>query len=528
MKSQAIIFIAVGILSLLSVVYADEALVQTLTGPVRGLVTDQARIFRGIPYGQQPKRFEAPKSPLPWTTVKDVVNDPPGCPQSCSLPPHTCPDTISEDCLLLNVFTPRLGSNNTTAPWPVMVFIHGGNFFQGYAGGPLYDGQFMVNTSSVVFVAINYRLGANGFFVGEAGTGINGQYGFLDQRLALLWVRDNIAAFGGDPDSVTLFGQSAGAISTIAHMSSIRSAGLFHRAIMESEPFTIPLKTVDEARKLGALFAEALNCSKTDIECMRSASLDDFLAAQASAMQHIVNYDRILEVFLQWGPVIDNIELFQQPLAAIRTGQYSPLPVMIGTTSQEALMFIYEAFTKPMTTVYYEGLIDAILQLDGPKTLKHYPPEKGSDDQRPVASVLATDYVFSCSVRNATAHFAQNVPTWHYQFDHPLSFDGWGPNYTFCVNVSCHGVELPFLFHSAALAGFTYTPQEDRMATSMVNYWTSFAKYADPNKGGKESLNWPQYTGANLPSLHLATPNNIVNNILTERCAFFDEIGYKI
>ncbi|KJE89008.1 cholinesterase [Capsaspora owczarzaki ATCC 30864] len=510
---------------------ADESLVSTANGVISGVVSDTHRAFRGIPYGAPPSRFVDSTPAQPWSpSVLNAYNDPPGCPQICDLPPHTCPDTVSEDCLFLNVFTPRLNSSNgLPGPWPVMMFIHGGNFYQGTGGGPLYDGGFMTNTSSVVLVNINYRLGALGFYVGEDGTNVGGQFGFRDQRLALKWIRDNIAAFGGDPNSVTLFGQSAGAISTIAHMTSVRSAGLFHRAILESEPFTIPLKTVDEARKLGAHLAQALNCSSTsDIACIRSASLIDLLNAQNSAMSHIVNYDRILEVFLQWGPVIDNFELYRQPFDSIQQGEFAPIPIMLGDTAQEAVIFIYQAFTKPMSTLYYEGLIDAIFQLDGPKTIKQFPPIKGSEDQRPITALLATDYVFVCINRNVAAALSKSVPTYHFIFDHALSFNGWGPNYTFCANASCHGAELPYVFHSANLAGFQYTPQEDRMATSMVNYWTSFARYGDPNASGKESLIWPAFNATTQPTLRIETPNEVDYDLLGSTCAFFDSIGYKV
>jgi len=510
-------------------IHNDPTIVRTRSGLVRGYLTESARIFRGIRYADKPVRFTHAEPAKSWAPdIYNATEDPPGCPQNCTLPPFTCPNITNEDCLFLNVFTPL--SYNTTEKLPVMVFLHGGNFYQGFCGGPLYDGRYIVNSSSVILVAMNYRLGALGFFVGSQSTNINGNFGFTDQRLALRWVHENIGEFGGDPSRITAFGQSAGAISIIAHLTSLRSGGLFHAAILESEPFTIPLKTTREARLLGDKFVQALNCSSNEVECLRKASIDEILVAQRKAMNTIVDYDEILQIFLQWTPVIDDIELTRQPLDAIRTGQHEVVPMMLGTTAEEAISFIYQAFTEKMSVTFYELLVFAVFRFQALTVLEHYPPNS-SGDQRPLTSEVATKYVFSCSNLNATGLLANErvVPVWHYVFDHAMSFDGWGPNYTFCVNHSCHGVELPFVFNSATLANYTYTPEEEILAQSLVNYWTSFARYLDPNFSGKESLEWPGFQSPNFYSMKFSTPNNAVySNLLKSDCALFQQIGYNI
>jgi acetylcholinesterase/cholinesterase len=202
-----------------------------------------------------------------------TVGDPPGCPQSlpCDLPFPSllCPKTVTEDCLFLNLFSPLSALPDSRLP--VMVFFHGGNFLRGYSGGFLYDGQYIANTTSTIVVTVNYRLAAIGFLVyGRDSDAIEGNFGFKDQRLALQWVQDNIAAFGGDPGEVTIWGQSAGAVSVALHMTTVRSSGLFNKAIMESEPIKITLKDKTDALRLGRDLARELGCGNNDISCLFS------------------------------------------------------------------------------------------------------------------------------------------------------------------------------------------------------------------------------------------------------------------
>jgi para-nitrobenzyl esterase len=260
-----------------------EGLVTTPLGPVQGIVTDRARVFLGLPYAAAPVgdlRWQPPQSVAGWgPSVFQAFNEAPGCPQNCTLPPHTCPKFTSESCLFLSVYTPRLGNYST--PAPVMLFIHGegiayhhhqriclraekclhhfsgGNFFAGTGGGLnysiIYDSQSFVNTTGVIvsavhylglfgliksslpsrrqIVTINYRLGLLGFLYD--GHGVQGNYGLMDQELAMRWVQANIGGFGGDPTRVTIFGQSAGAMSVASHLSRPESAGLYSAAIMQ-------------------------------------------------------------------------------------------------------------------------------------------------------------------------------------------------------------------------------------------------------------------------------------------------------
>lgn len=198
----------------------DQLLIQTKSGLVRGTksASGHTRVFRAIPYATPPigdLRWSPPEAVPSWgNNTINATMDPPGCPQLCNLPPHGCPPTVSEDCLFLNIFTPSTPSmdNSDDEPMsklPVMVFIHGGNFKQGYAGGLLYDGTHLVEYTDVILVAINYRLGALGQ-LWSIEAGMSGNYGFLDQKMAMKWIWSNIEYFGGDQSRITLFGQSAG------------------------------------------------------------------------------------------------------------------------------------------------------------------------------------------------------------------------------------------------------------------------------------------------------------------------------
>ncbi|KAI1887975.1 hypothetical protein AGOR_G00180290 [Albula goreensis] len=269
----------------------DGPKVQTKDGILKGLTADKAYIFYGIPFASPPvgkRRWKPPTPVTPWAGVYDATFPRASCMQACSGPiSEECPDKVSEDCLYLNIFVP-LNVNFTTPllrPLPVMVWIHGGDFIAGTASKPLYDGRFISNFTHTVLVSVGYRLGAFGFLVSgsDPKTSAVGNYGILDQQAALLWVQQNIALFGGDPNRVTIFGESAGAQSVSLHLMIQSSMPLFKQAVFQSLPFSIPLKTRHDALKLGKNFAELANCSARDLPCLLALSPQAVLAAQIKA-----------------------------------------------------------------------------------------------------------------------------------------------------------------------------------------------------------------------------------------------------
>eukprot|EP00029_Vermamoeba_vermiformis_P012183 TRINITY_DN69_c0_g1_i2.p1 TRINITY_DN69_c0_g1~~TRINITY_DN69_c0_g1_i2.p1 ORF type:complete len:528 (-),score=132.78 TRINITY_DN69_c0_g1_i2:32-1615(-) len=503
----------------------SEDLVQTEGGLVRGVVQDIYRSFKGIPFVAPPVgdlRWAAPQPKAPWSpSVLDASQYSAGCPQNCVLPNMTCPVYISEDCMYLNIFTPRV--SQMTSKVPVMVFFPGGHFDQGTATTDLYNGGYMVNRSNVILVTTNYRLGVLGWIA--TGT-MKGNYGFQDQIAALQWVQRNIANFGGDPTQVTIFGQSAGADSVAAHIVSSKSTGLFARAIIESFPATLPMKTWEDARKIGRLFLGNLSCSDGDMGCLRSKSVEEVMIAQEKVAKHLPILHP-LQLFLPWTPIINGIELTNDVWNALSSGSFNKVPVMIGTVSEEALLFIYKADpSKKITDAEYIAAVGYLFTSDAAKVLLEYPPKPIVGDKRPALAVLGTDYIFTCATRYYTGLLSgNNVPTWIYQFSHVSVNDIWMPGYPYCVGHVCHGEELPFVFNTLPSFGKTPTAAELTMSNAMIDYWTNFAKTGNPNKPAPVQY-WPQFDYTSFNSLDINTPISVVQGLKKNKCDFWDGIGY--
>ncbi|KAK1784638.1 hypothetical protein P4O66_003322 [Electrophorus voltai] len=365
------------------------------SGPVRGLTLDKAHVFYGIPYAVPPvgpKRWTAPSPASPWTLPYDATFPRPACMQSCTGHfSQSCPFQVSEDCLYLNVFVPvsvDLSLQSTTA-LPVMVWIHGGDFIAGSASKPLYDGRFISNYSNTVVVNLEYRLGAFGFLVTgkDPQNSAVGNYGILDQQAALHWVQGNIAAFGGDPAKVTLFGESAGAQSVCLHLMMEISEPMFRHAAVQSPPLSIPLKTRSDAVKLGRDFVKLTKCSVSDLACLRSLSSHAILDAQVKTGSKIINPFHFLQLFETWGPYIDGELIREQPTAAFPKGHWqSYKPVILGTTSEEGVIFVYGVFNESVSVLECIVYTTAIFKHNALSILYKYVPLYHNQDRRVMLS----------------------------------------------------------------------------------------------------------------------------------------------
>lgn len=507
----------------------DESIVVTQNGPIQGVVGPTYRAFLGIPYAASPtgsRRWSPPVPHQPWKPqVLQATEYGAGCPQRCVLPPHTCPVRQSEDCLFINIYTPRVQAHQPLLP--VMFFMPGGRFEQGDGGSSIYRAYFLANHTQTIVITVNYRLGALGFLVTDE---FQGNFAIMDQRLALKWVRNNIQAFGGDPSQITMFGQSAGASSTVAHLISPNSAGLFSKAIIESNPITLPFKTVEQARALARLFVEDLNCTwnREDTDaCLRSRTVEQVLAAQYSSQQRIP-YLEPLQLFLPWTPVVDGVEIPAGPMEAFAAGAFHRVPIMIGTVSEEALFFIYEASPNPASEAEYIALLAYIFGYDFWAVLERYPPPAPitDTDMRPLVSRMGNDYIFACSTRLVVRNIAKaGVPVYLYQFSHVLSFDPWGPRYPFCQGHVCHGSELPFVFHSVK-PYYNFTAGEAALSVMMSYYWANFAHSGSPNKPLPVSVEWPAYDAINDRNMQLTVPPYVNSHLLAPFCDFWDSMGY--
>jgi para-nitrobenzyl esterase len=408
----------------------------THLGRVRGVALDDGLVFRGIPYAEDPVgelRFAPPAEPEPWSGVRSTVEFGPAVPQTVDLgrremfglPDYT---TSEAGSLTLNVWTPSVDD----ARRPVLVWIHGGAFSWGSGSDPVYDGHRLSARRDLVVVTLNYRLGALGFLALPGAPG-SGNAGLLDQVAALHWVRRNIAAFGGDPGNVTVFGQSAGAVSIAAHLVARPSRGLFHQAVMQSGSGEMVLPA-DEASARAAEFASLLGTVPEDLERLRTAPVEDLLAAQ-ERFDVIMEERGELAAFL---PVADGALLSESPLDAVSAGRGAPVPLLLGSTRDEARLFT-ELLPGP------EGGDEDVLALlsDRPDPVVARSGfaalEERSAPRDLFAAILGDGLFAAPTERLAIAHARAGHPTWRYEFRYrsPIR-DG--------VLGACHSLDIPFVF----------------------------------------------------------------------------------
>ncbi|MDB5445449.1 MAG: Carboxylic ester hydrolase [Phenylobacterium sp.] len=453
-------------------------LVQTTSGPVRGVERGGADAFLGIPYAAPPTgglRWRAPAPPQPWAGVRIADHFEPNCPQPKLPAPGAAVKPQSEDCLYLNVWAPRHAAGRKL---PVMFWIHGGSYILG--SGDLDDTSAFTR-DGVVLVSLNYRLGRLGFFAhpaltAESPNGPLGDYGILDQIAALTWVRDNIARFGGDPARVTIFGVSAGATFTDLLMISPKAQGLFQRAIAESDPFLQPwphmaaLKHADEttAEDYGAQWAAAAGAPNATAAELRALDYEKTLAAPIQANAQGVK------------PIIDGRILPERGPEAYAAGLLAHVPYIIGGNSFEgSLAAIYQVDPAPLVASLGANR-EAVLALYGPQV---------ANNPRLLAGMLNGDQSFLVP-RRVAARLAssQGVPTWSYHFAYvPEAQRAQLPG-------APHGSEVPFVFESfpsGPTAPYRATNADRAMAARVHAYWVNFARNGDPNGPGLPP--WPRF-----------------------------------
>ncbi|MCX5068142.1 carboxylesterase family protein [Micromonospora lupini] len=460
------------------------AVVRTDQGALRGTVAADHRTFEGIPYARPPLGALRWAPPLPgprWTGVRDASRPGAACAQLKGLPMDDA--SASEDCLYLNVTTPR---TPVRAPRPVLVWLHGGDFRFGQ--GDVYGGERLAADGDVIVVTVNYRLGALGFLAHPAlagPDGSTGNYGLQDQQAALRWVRRNAAAFGGDPGSVTVAGQSAGATSVCAHLAAPGSAGLFHRAIMQSNSCANPVQSRAEAVQAAQEFAGRVGCTDpgTLAACLRGRD--------AATLVDAVGYPG---AGVDLGPAVDGRTLPVDPADALARGRLHRVPVLTGTNRDESALQVWGMERSGMNCVQppapgqepescrltddtYREQVRAMFADHAQEVLARYP----SDETRSASEALGavwTDQGYAEPIYTAALAFARNVPTYVYEFaDEDAPFFTEGPAPTFPTG-AYHCAELPYLFdvdYAEAL-----TPTQRRLSAEMVRAWSDFARTGRP------------------------------------------------
>jgi para-nitrobenzyl esterase len=491
---------------------ADIACVEQ--GAVRGVVDGETLAFKGIPYAQPPVgplRWKPPQPAAHWEGVRDGSRYGAMCPQIVGKDVKG-----AEDCLYINVWRPR---QKAERPLPVMIWLTGGGNHslsgQGSSGfgGIVYDGLAMV-PQGVVFVSYNPRLGALGFLAhaaldAERPERVSGNYGSLDQVAMLQWVHRNIAAFGGDPDRVFLFGASAGGGNICALMTSPLTRGLIHAVAMESSvPTGCEIQTLADAEKgTGTRVVRALGCDgAADVAaCLRAKSVAEVVAAVPG------NFSVLPRVY---GPNMDGHVFAQQPIQAIEQGHAPPMPIIIGNTAGETWGWADSA-GKVTDEASYEAAIDKVFGSAHRAAILELYPASAFASPRHAFAQATTDSEFTCTSRRvarALSH-AHKTPVYRYLFDHALENDPalktLGP---------AHTIEHAFLF---AWQGKYHPNDADRaVQRQMVGYWSRMAKAGNPNGGG--APDWPAVSGGSDAYLDIGAATAVKSSDAKAHCDFWD------
>lgn len=509
----------VSIVGVLTVVHGQApepapTTVKTQSGPVRGIGTD-VRVFKGIPYAAPPtgdRRWRPPVTAEQWTDVRDATQFGPRCPGT--LPARAralggpALGPASEDCLTLNVWTPATSDGDRL---PVMVWIHGGGFNFGRVTLPHLDGTNLARRG-VVVVSFNYRLGALGFLAHpalsrESERQVSGNYGLLDQIAALRWVDANIAAFGGNPDNVTLFGSSAGASSQIFVMVSPLARGLFHRAIAQSLGYSAvgpkPRLRVPSYR-FAAAEAHGLSLAP-DIAILRGLSADEVLA-------RMPNTSETLGVGL-YVPLVDGYVVPDDPALLVGTNNQSKVPLLIGHNADEGLFYVRDL---PKTIEDYRAFVRARFPAELVDTVLASYPVTTDADVAMVAPVLETESRFVATAA-LTARAASKVSdVYMYRFSRvgPSSRSAWGG--------AAHTSEVPYVFDNTSGDASQFDEIDRTVSGDMAAAWVRFAKTGNPNGGGLPE--WPAYRSPDYRLLDFGDVATVRSNARSPQIDFFQRV----
>ena len=463
----------------------NYGVVRTESGLVSGTYGDGIRAYLGIPYAAPPTgdlRWKPTVPVQPWQGTRQTTAFGPACPQvvPADRSAESQPGNMSEDCLYLNVWTP---ARNPDEKLPVMVFIHGGSFLQGAGSIPLYNGTNLAK-KGVVLVNLNYRLGPLGFLAhpalaNESPQNSSGNYGLQDQVAAIKWVKNNIAGFGGDPDRITIFGESAGGTSTLVHLAGNETRGLYRQAIVESGPLWTNgselniISSKAEAEQYGVEYAKSLGYEGPDaIKNMRSVDAWTLVNATpdpASAFWKVH--------MLRFKPTIDGWLIPEDPERVFFEGRQNPVPLIIGTNTDEGSTL---AANTVMNVTQYNKYIRDHFGEYAPEALQKYPATTTEEVQQQMERIM-TDVDFSAAAEFVAGSQSKlNPNTYLYRFSYVMLPDS--PLGAF------HGEELFFVLRPSSIVP---DPAGARVSDMMMDTWVRFAKNGDPAGG---NVTWPHYT----------------------------------
>ncbi len=472
---------------------------QTIYGDVKGFIADEGVVaFLGIPYAKPPVgelRFAPPVPPESWADILDAMDFGPACPQQEIEPSDVMNSNIDEDCLTLNVWTPSVDDQDRA----VMFWIHGGGYLWESSGDKLYCGARLAARENVVVVSVEYRLGAFGFSFFDDVPG-SGNAALLDQVLALRWVQDNIAAFGGNPDNVTIFGESAGSYSVCALLGMPAAEGLFHKAIGQSGGSSTIRRKPYARRSTELLFQYA---GVNTLAELRQLSWQQVMAAQEQVMETTLLPENI------YAGVIDGTVFPEPPLQAIANGRSSNIPLLVGTTKDEGRWWMAEnaLLALPVATPlalmtafpYFERCIpDNKTAAEGIALYYFYNPELVISPNLVSLAMMTDAFLRIPTLRQAEAQVAHqpgNVFVYRFDWNPPA------PDYPFLNLGSPHGSELAFVTGYPEgwpeLYGENGIPQG--LQNQMMDAWASFAKTGNPNHANMPE--WRPYNTCDRPTM---------------------------
>ncbi|MGB9424436.1 MAG: carboxylesterase family protein [Candidatus Acidiferrum sp.] len=491
----------------------------TAGGVLEGEISADGKVrsFKGVPYAAPPVgplRWKAPQAVAAWTGVKRAIKYGPRCMQTRVYSDMVFRDAgPSEDCLYLNVWIPE---GHTSSRLPVMVWIYGGGFAAGSTSEPRQDGANLAK-KGVLVVSMNYRLGIFGFFstpelTRESGHDASGNYGLLDQLAALKWVRGNIGVFGGDPDNVTIFGESAGSLSVGALMASPLTKGLFRRAIGESGAFfgsRLTLKSRLETEKADVEFAK--NAFGTDsLEALRAKPAADVL--QVASKQDIPRF---------W-PNIDGYFLPESVEALFAAGQQAHVPLLAGWNLDEGE---YESiFGKDAATPEkFATRVRALYGANADGILKFYPATTAAQAKRAAQDLAGDRFIAFGTWKWMELQLKTGeAPVYRYRFDETLPVAKGESESADHEPVAPHSAEIEFVFQALASKDLSWRPRDEKLSGLMGCYWTNFAKTGNPN--GEGLPEWPEYKPKAYEVMHLSGDSHAVPDERRARYEFLDQI----
>ena len=492
---------------------ASDPQVTAPAGQVRGIREGEVHVFRGIPYAQAPVgelRWRPPNAMKPWSGIRDA-----------SIYGSYCMSTNnqvhggSEDCLYLNIYTPQEATN--TSQLPCLVWIHGGGFEIGSSN--LYNGTSLVNLwrsqqSPGVLVTINYRLNVFGFLGSEKlrdrdELRSTGNYGIQDQRLALRWVQENIAAFGGDPKKVMIFGQSAGAGAVSVHLSMPKSFGLYSSAIMESGGFSG--WTAQPMVRKELWFQRLMNHTLChDVQCLLNLPADELFAAYRAIPHGQCCGHLFAKAFIPWAPTIDGVELTAHPFDLLKEDKVNKVPTIIGSTLDDGAMFFEENFnmTAEDFLPFFQKEFNASQKEAELYSSETHPFLADRGEGWWSAERVVTDQNFFCTsdfARRSLAASEASAPVFGYVFAHSSS-----------GLVVSHCAELPFVFQNLASNA---SSEEKQLASEVAMSWYRFAASGQPD------VAWPQQSAKASPIMKFQVSSQGGNHIIdgdyrAQQCAF--------